>query len=247
MEASSMVLIDGKIDPKVARLWERFYCDYDPRRFGALVESFVNPSSRVLEVGAGSGRGPQNSFPLKGKAAQYVGIDLDPRVLDNPNLDKAFVCAAESLPFEDAEFDLVFHTMVAEHLPDPLAATREMARVLKVGGRLLCETPSRFYYPMLVASMTPHWFHELYVERCGSGRKSHDVFSTMYRLNDKKSILSVMAKVGLVPEIQFWSTPPGYLRFSRLSFLLGVLYERTVERAFPAARGRIVVIATKPG
>jgi SAM-dependent methyltransferase len=147
----------------------------------------------------------------------------------------------------DASFDLVFHTMVAEHLQDPLAATREMARVLEAGGKLLFETPSRFYYPMLVSAVTPHWFHEFYVERFGSGRRSDDVFSTVYRLNDKKSILSVMTKVGLVPEIHFWSIPPGYLRFSRPSFLLGVLYERTVERILPAARGRIVVIATKPG
>lgn len=242
-----MTFIEGKINPKVAKLWKRFYPNYDPQRFGALMESYVTPSSRILEVGAGSGEGLQNRFQLKGKVAEYVGIDLDPRVLNNPNLDKALVCAAEALPFEDASFDLVFHTMVAEHLRDPLAATREAARVLKNGGRLLFETPSRFYYPMLVSTVTPHWFHELYVQRFGSGRRSDDVFSTTYHLNDKKCILSVMENAGLDPDIHFWSIPPGYLRFSRPSFLLGVLYERTVERVLPAARGRIVVIATKPG
>jgi SAM-dependent methyltransferase len=242
-----MVSIDGRIDPKVAQVWERYYPDYNPHRFGVLVESFANSSSRILEVGAGSGQGLQNSFDLKGKVAEYVGIDLDPRVLSNPNLDNALVCPAEDLPFDDDSFDLVFHTMVAEHLPDPLAATREAARVLKVGGYLLFETPNRYYYPMLVSMMTPHWFHEFYVEKFGSGRRSDDLFRTTYRLNDKKSILSVTTDAGLVPEIHFWSTPPGYLRFSRFSFLLGVIYERTVERLLPAARGRIVVIATKPG
>ena len=95
--------------------------------------------------------------------------------------------------------------------------------------------------------MTPLRFHQAVVEKYGSGSKSEDVFSTLYRLNDKRSILSVIEKSGLDPEIHFWSTPPGYLRFSRPSFLLGVLYERTVERVLPAARARIVVIATKPG
>jgi ubiquinone/menaquinone biosynthesis C-methylase UbiE len=242
-----MTCIDGKIEPKVARLWERFYPDHDPYRFRVVVESFVTPSARVLEVGAGSGQGLQNRFPLKGKVAEYVGIDLDRRVLNNPNLDKAFVCSAEDLPFEDSSFDLVFHTMVAEHLQDPLAAMREAARVLKAGGRLLIETPSRFHYPMLVSTVTPHWFHAFYKEKFGSGLKSEDVFPTVYRFNDKKSVLSIMTKVGLIPELHFWSAPPGYLRFSRFSFLLGVLYERTVERVLPAARGRIVVIATKPG
>jgi hypothetical protein len=55
-----------------------------------------------------------------------------------------------------------------------------------------------------------------------------------------------MSEAGLVEDISFWSMPPGYLRFSRMSFLLGVLYERTIEKLIPPARASIVVIATKP-
>jgi hypothetical protein len=65
-----VAFVDGKIDPKVAKLWERFYPDHGPHRFAALVESSVSSSSRILEVGAGSGQGLQNSFPLKGKVAE---------------------------------------------------------------------------------------------------------------------------------------------------------------------------------
>ena len=145
-----MAHIDGKVKPEVAQLWERFYPDNDPyARFRALVESSVDPSSCVLEVGAGSGQGLQNRFYLKGKVAEYVGIDPDPRVLFNPNLDRALVCAAEDLPFEDTSFDLVFHTMVAEHLRDPLAATREMARVLKSRGT----PPVRNTQPVLLPNV----------------------------------------------------------------------------------------------
>ena len=240
-----MSVIDGRIKPSVAKLWHKFYPDYTPDRFGPVLETHVGPSQRVLEIGAGSGEGLQKSFPLKGKVAQYVGIDLDPRVLDNPHLDEAFVANAANLPFAEASFDVVFHSMVAEHLQDPAAAIRETARVLKPDGMLLFETPSRWYYPMLVAALTPHWFHCFYVRRFGSGRKSEDVFPTVYRLNDSRSILSATAQAGLITEIQFWSTPPGYLRFSVPSFLLGILYERTMERLFPALRSRIVVIAIK--
>jgi ubiquinone/menaquinone biosynthesis C-methylase UbiE len=241
-----MVHIDGRVSPRVARLWTRLYPGFDPLRFNALVESTVSPSDRVLEIGAGSGQGSQNRFALKGRVAEYIGIDPDPRVLQNPSLDRGVVCTAESLPFDDEHFDLVFHTMVAEHLPDPIAAMCETARVLKPGGRVLFETPSRYYYPMLAAALTPQWFHEWYVAKLGSGRSSEDVFPTVYRANDSRTIRSVMTQAGLVPVINFWSTPPGYLRFSPLSFLVGVLYERTAERLVPALRARIVVTATKP-
>jgi SAM-dependent methyltransferase len=200
----------------------------------------------VLEIGAGSGIGDQNRFELKGRVAKYVGIDLDERVLENPSLDQAFICDAETLPFEDEYFDVVFHTKVAEHLQNPLTVMRETARVLRPGGILLFETPNLFYYPMLVAAVTPHGFHESYVHKFGSGRKPDDVFPTVYRLNNKRAILSITRTAGFEAEVHFLRMPPGYLRFSRLFFLLGVLYERTVERFIPALRATIIVVARKP-
>jgi SAM-dependent methyltransferase len=45
------------------------------------------------------------------------------------------------LPYHDGSFDLVLSGHVIEHLPDPVEALREMARVLRPGGRLvLCVT-----------------------------------------------------------------------------------------------------------
>lgn len=136
--------------------------------------------------------------------------------------------------------------MLAEHLPNPAVAVREMTRVLKPGGRLIFQTPNRFYYAMLVSALTPHWFHAFYARRLGAGREATDVFPTVYRLNDRRSIMSATEQAGLRADVQFWSTPPGYLRFSLPSFLLGVLYERTVERLVPGLRATIVVVATKP-
>jgi SAM-dependent methyltransferase len=47
-------------------------------------------------------------------------------------------------PFEDAAFDLVVCTEVLEHLPDPAAALRELARVS--GGRLLLTVPHEPFF-----------------------------------------------------------------------------------------------------
>lgn len=47
----------------------------------------------------------------------------------------------ERLPFRDGVFDAVFSFAVLEHVKDPFACAREMARVLKPGGRLYCVVP----------------------------------------------------------------------------------------------------------
>jgi SAM-dependent methyltransferase len=235
-----------RLRPRVRNLWSRCYPSYERDAFEQQIAALVTPEMNVLEIGAGSGRGHQNVFDLRGSCARYVGVDLDPRVLDNPHLDEAFVADAGALPFEDQSFDLVFHKMVAEHLDNPAAALAETARVLKPGGRLRFETPSRFYYPMLIANLTPTSFHRYFVGRFGSGRAEEEVFSTLYRLNDERTIDRLCRGAGLDPEVTFRSTPPGYLRFSAVTFMLGVLYERSAERLFPPLRALIWVSAGKP-
>jgi SAM-dependent methyltransferase len=49
------------------------------------------------------------------------------------------VCA---MPFDDASFDLVLATDIIEHVPDDEQALREIARILRTGGRLLLTVPS---------------------------------------------------------------------------------------------------------
>ena len=238
--------IQGRIKLNVARMWYKFYPEDAQTKFLQYVDETVKQTFTVLEIGAGSGRGDQQAFPLKGKVSRYIGIDLDFRVLDNPYLDEAHVADASRLPFENDSIDMVFNTMVAEHLSDPLIVLRETFRVLKPGGIMLFETVNKRYYPMIVASMTPHWIHEFYIKRFASGRKSHDVFPTYYNLNTRKSIMAICQKAGFTKtEIFFNSLPPGYLRFNRFAFLLGVFYERTIEKKFPSLRGRIVVKCIK--
>jgi SAM-dependent methyltransferase len=244
---SKETIADGKWTPSVLALLERYYPHYSPHQFSALLARHVHTGSVVLEIGAGSGRNQQIHFDLRGKVARYVGVDLDPNVLTNPFLDESYQANAAALPFPADTFDIVFHSFVAEHFADPLACNREIARVLKPGGVLLFHTPSRYYYPSVVARITPHWFHEFYVSRMSSGRSEKEVFPTFYRLNDSRTIKALLTGCGFSSEIQHHSIPPGYLRFSAASFLAGVLFERTVERWFPSLRGTIFVVANKTG
>jgi SAM-dependent methyltransferase len=236
---------DRSLSPAVKRLWETFYPRYRSHDFEQYVASLVQPSMQVLEIGAGSGTGLQNTFALKGRCRLYAGVDLDPHVLNNPFLDRAYVASAADLPFEDESFDLVFHKMVAEHFNEPAMALAETARVLKPGGQLLFETPNRLYYPMVIARWTPTSFHRFFVRRFASGRSEHEVFPTYYRLNDRRTIRRLCGTFGLKADISLRSTPPGYLRFSVATFLIGILYERTAERFVPSLRGLIWVDARR--
>jgi ArsR family transcriptional regulator len=58
------------------------------------------------------------------------------RLTDVPNADVR-KGELEALPLEDRELDAATLMLVLHHLPDPLAALREAARVLKPAGRLL--------------------------------------------------------------------------------------------------------------
>jgi SAM-dependent methyltransferase len=238
-------VLDENWSPTVRTLFLRYYPEYSDHRFADLLDQHIHPTAHVLEIGAGSGRNNQNHFNLRGKVARYVGIDPDKNILTNPFLDEGFQANAHSLPFADGAFDLVFHHYVAEHFRSPLPSNREIARVLKPGGLLLFQTPNRYYYASVIASLTPQWFHEFYVRRFASGRTSQEVFPTFYRMNDARTIARQLKTCDFIYDIQYHTLPPGYLRFSRVSFMAGVLFERTMERWFPPLRGTITVIARK--
>ena len=48
-----------------------------------------------------------------------------------------------ALPFHDRSFDVVIHFHTFEHIPNDRAAMREVARILKPGGFMLCQVPKR--------------------------------------------------------------------------------------------------------
>jgi len=96
---------------------------------------------RVLEVGVGSGL----NFPLYGKQVELVcGIDPSPRLLAIAHRRAAasgvpvelLQGSASSIPLADNAVDTVVMTWTLCSIPDPLAALREMRRVLKPNGNL---------------------------------------------------------------------------------------------------------------
>jgi ubiquinone/menaquinone biosynthesis C-methylase UbiE len=99
---------------------------------------------RVLDVGCGDG--VQARFLAS--PGQVVGLDLSlnrlRRALDvNPPPFQAMSADVSRLPFRDESFDAVVCGQLIEHLTAPDVALAEMARVLRPGGHVLIDTPSK--------------------------------------------------------------------------------------------------------
>lgn len=69
------------------------------------------------------------------------------------------VCAAEALPFDDASAGCASAVAVFEHLDDDEVAARELARVLRPGGRLFVTVPHAYrQIPPFVWPL--YWWHD---------------------------------------------------------------------------------------
>ncbi len=130
--------------------------------FYTWVRQFTNAQTVMLNYGAGPAaiRAPIRIF--RGQIARVVGVDIDPEVTGNPELDEAY-CIGENgpLPFGDDTFDLIVCDWVVEHVKEPGRLLREVRRVLKKGGSFFFRTPNKYHYVPLIARSTPHWFHKL--------------------------------------------------------------------------------------
>ena len=106
---------------------------------------------RSLEIGAGTGYFSLNLLQA-GVVGEATCTDISPGMVrtltsnaDRLGLEvRAARADAESLPFADESFDLVFGHAVLHHLPDLDRAFSEFARVLRRGGRIVfAGEPSR--------------------------------------------------------------------------------------------------------
>lgn len=153
------------------------------------------PGQRWLDLGCGHCLIPpwmrgdaEEESQLVGSAKRAVGVDpCRDSVARHGSLPETHVAAAESLPFEDGAFDLVTANMVMEHLPDPVAALREVRRVLAEGGRAVLHTPNFDYPPMRALPAMPQSLKDALAQLL-ERRERQDVFPTYYRFNRSRDI-----------------------------------------------------------
>lgn len=112
-----------------------------------LMDRFIAPGSRCLDVGCGDGQtvGPA----LQERACRYIGVDVSETAIGQATaagLDARLIKDASELPFDDGSFDVGLMVEVLEHLFQPHLAAAEMYRVLRPGGVLLVTVPNVSYW-----------------------------------------------------------------------------------------------------
>jgi demethylmenaquinone methyltransferase/2-methoxy-6-polyprenyl-1,4-benzoquinol methylase len=117
----------------------------DPRWRRALIEAIdPRPGQRVLDVATGTGL---VAFGLARRGAIVTALDQSEHMLSGardslskqPDLADRITFVqgeAEHLPFADDEFDALSFTYLLRYVDDPAATMRELARVIKPGGRI---------------------------------------------------------------------------------------------------------------
>ncbi len=168
-------------------VWNRMsgvYLSEIDLRFAPVVEAMMTSArlvagETVLDLGAGTGAVAREAARLVGPDGSVLAVDISPEMvslareraarlgIDNMSVREG---RAESIPAEEDSFDVVLASLSLMFVIDRGAAAREIARVLKPGGRFVAsvwagpeecdivlfqETAGRFSGPPPVAGVGP--------------------------------------------------------------------------------------------
>jgi len=121
------------------------------RRFAGVTDQLLSranlrPGETVLDLGTGTGSVAIAASPLIGPTGRIIGVDISPEMLDKARARTATLSLvnvefmdgrAEAIPSSDNSLDAVLASLSLMYVINRGAAAREIARVLRPGGRFV--------------------------------------------------------------------------------------------------------------
>lgn len=122
--------------------WDTRFPDDGPAYAAAVTELGLHPGDRVLDAGCGTGRALPPLRSAVGPQGTVIGADLTPAMLaaalraGRGDSGQLLLTDVARLPLRAESLDAVFAAGLIAHLPQPDVNLRELARVVRPGGRL---------------------------------------------------------------------------------------------------------------
>src|SRR5208282_4520756 len=149
----------------------------------------LHAATSLADIGCGLCHWSRLLYPYLQRPARFAGVERErhwiveaekrfrsafPKVA--PKLLTFTQGNATDIPLADAAFDVVTCQTVLMHLAHPLDGLRDMVRITRSGGLIVCVEPSNLWNYMPLTSLTPHEPTEAIVDqfefwlRCHRGR-----------------------------------------------------------------------------
>lgn len=108
-----------------------------------ILKAFVHEGAHILDLGSSNGRIFSIIDRLQITPHTYGADIADYLSVGKPRESfKTFNFSTDTFPYDDNTFDVITNIEVIEHLENPYHFLREVARILKPGGRLILSTPN---------------------------------------------------------------------------------------------------------